>query len=301
MPESRARAARAEKLGRVPGQAEGGGEPGRADAADRQPVALGLVPHAVVLALGRRPQARHRSPSPACRPGPAPSRRRGRSAVPASPRSTVARSRSVLLLGRRAHQQVAEHRPGQHHALGALARAPAGSWSAAVGPPACRTRRTGPCAAGSPSRRRPAGAARRHRRTGRHSSPPSGPTISPAVVRSVHWPSIEIPAQHLRVEADLRTVLHGLAQIGQRRRPGVDDMLAGHQQPAQGESRQMRLARQQLRRGRGAGRRSRHLSRAWASIALQPRQIGLAPGDDDGTGLQQRQVQPLANRPDIPA
>src|SRR3954447_23186243 len=41
--------AEAKKLGRVPGQAQGGGEAGRADPADCQPVAIGLVPDAVVL------------------------------------------------------------------------------------------------------------------------------------------------------------------------------------------------------------------------------------------------------------
>ena len=99
----------------VAGQAQGGREAGRADPADCQPVAIGLVPDAVFLAVGRRSKPgigrRHRntgqgghhldSAGDQC------------SSVPA-PRSPA---RDRLLLGRGSHQQVAEHRPGQHTPL----------------------------------------------------------------------------------------------------------------------------------------------------------------------------------------
>ena len=251
----------AKKLGRVPGQAQGGGEAGRADAADRQPVALGQVPDAVVLALGRGPQARHRSPSPACRPGPAPSRPRGRSAAPASPaprspaRDPPAPRRSGPPAGCRTPSGPAPRPWCARSGTGRIVVR--SSWAAALSNTTNWPLRGRIAISAPPSRRCSTTSPNR---------PAQFTTVlardSPAVVRSVQRPCARSPPSTSASNRTCAPFSTRLPQIGQRRRPGVDDVLAGNQQPAQGRGRQLRLARQQLRTTERAGRRSTPFARA---------------------------------------
>ncbi len=89
-------------------------------------------------------------------------------------------------------------------------------------------------------------------------------------------------------------MLDRLPQIGQRRRPGIDHVLAGYQQRPQAARGKLGLAGEKLGPVEPA-----HVGDAVAARlrldGVELGEVGLAPGHDRGPGLQQRQVQPLAD------
>src|SRR5690606_35615674 len=96
--------------------------------------------------------------------------------------------------------------------------------------------------------------------------------------------AVEMPAGHRGVEARLGTVLQRLSEIGERRRPRVDDVLAWHEDSGPQSSRKMRLARQGFFTGQpadvtdaiGAGKRNDGVESGFLLVR---------PGDHHGTGL----------------